>query len=41
MTKKIVRIGKKHNIRGFDIDFDMGRIFLADYDRGNFYQYSI
>jgi hypothetical protein len=41
MTKQIVKIGKKHEIRGFDIDFETGRLFIADYDRGNFYQYSV
>lgn len=41
MTKQVVKIGKKHEIRSFDIDFEGGRIFLADYERGNFYQYSI
>lgn len=41
MTKQICKIGKKHEIRGMDIDFENGRMFIADYDRGNFYQYSI
>lgn len=41
MTKQIIKIGKKNEIRGMDIDFDAGRLFLADYDKGNFYQYSI
>ena len=41
MTKQVVKIGKKHEIRGMDIDFEGGRIFLADFERGHFYQYSI
>jgi len=41
MTKQIIKISKKMEIRAMDIDFDSGRIFLANYEKGDFHQYSI
>lgn len=41
MIKQMIKIGKKHSIRGMDIDFVNGRIFLADYEKGDFFHYSI
>lgn len=41
MMKQVVKIGKKNTIRAFDIDFENGRIFIADFDKGDFFHYSI
>jgi hypothetical protein len=41
MTKKIIKVGKKNEIKAMDIDFKNGNIFLSDYDRGYFYHYSV
>jgi hypothetical protein len=41
MTKKIIKVGKKYEIRAMDIDFKNGNIYLSDYERGYFYHYSV
>ena len=41
MTKQMIKLGKKHAIRGFDVDWENGRMFVADHDNGCIHQYSI
>jgi len=39
-AKQVVKIGKKHTIRGLDVDFKAGKCFLADYEDGTIFYYN-
>jgi hypothetical protein len=41
MTKKVIKVGKKYEIKAIDIDFNNGQIYMSDYERGYFYHYSL